>query len=211
MKWRYRKAKIDMSVVDVWDTKGDLEQAIVSLFEGMISALSFQDQQTFQKARARVEIEVQLTPSGQRQMAPDVLTGLECDIENAFMATIRATTITEANPQIHTNFKCQVQHTLVRMPPLVNGISLLNHVAYPPMFYGGESYSVNPEKGYYRSVLTYSCKVSIHADAWKSVRPVTPPPPAPPPAPTPGIPVIILDDQQNIITDDQGNIITATP
>ena len=165
-----------MSLTDIWDTKGELERAITGQFTDLMTALSMQDQQTFQKARARVEIEVDLSPTGRQQMAlagkaPDGtisggFTGLECDIENTFRATIRATLITEADATIHTNFHCQVQHVLARLPPLVNGITLLNHVIYAPMFYGGESYFVKPEGGYYKSVLSYSCNISIHAGAW---------------------------------------------
>lgn len=157
-----------MSLIDVWDHKGELEKSLTTLFDGIVSAFSSQVPPQFQKNRPRVEFEVQIG-GGKRQWAPTELSGLETEVEHCFGVTIRALIVTEADMVTHTAFRCTVQHAMARLPALVNGVTLINHYLSPRMFFGGAVDYIAPEKGAYRTDITYSGDISVHADAWSKI------------------------------------------
>lgn len=153
----------------VWDIEGALEMAIVDLFANIITALSNQDPQKFDKDRCRVDIKVSLGTGNSKHLAMSETTGLECDVENAWAVNLRATLVTEADMAVHGPLRARVRHTMHRLPPLLNDTGLTNHVIYGPISHAGSSFVSEPTKGMYHTVMVFNAIVSIHEQAWQLI------------------------------------------
>lgn len=153
-----------MNITNVWDIEGALEVACDALFADLMTALSTQDPQTFQKDRPRVETVAQLG-AGRGQLMPRELTGLEMEVENCFRVNINADLITDADMAVHKNFRALVRHTLSRLPVLLNP-KLVYHNLDGPMRPAGTTQILKPDEGTYITRLVYTCDVAILQSAW---------------------------------------------
>lgn len=156
-----------MSVESCYDIEGDLESAIGPILSATISALTPQDDPTFQKDRPRVEVMVQLGAgkSNHVQLIDDG-TGTGQLREDAWDATLRVELLTGADIKIHSSYRAFLRDKISNMPALINGITLMNHVIYYPIRSLGTSPVLTPQAGYYKTVMNYALVVSIHQDAW---------------------------------------------
>lgn len=197
-----------MNITAVWDIEGALETACNALFADLMTALSTQDPQTFQKDWPRVEVVAQLG-AGRGQLMPSEVTGLEMDVENCFRVNINADLITDADMVVHKNFRALVRHMLSRLPVLINP-RMIYHNIDGPMRPAGTTQILKPDEGTYITRLVYTCDVSVLESAWSALIVIPPVPPTPPPV-TPAMPEILTDEAGNIITDESGASILIQP
>ena len=155
-----------MSFADIWNIKKELETAISKVMSDAITTLTSQDQQTFQKARARVEIDFILGPGKDRHLAPSEITGLEDDVEDAWSGVVNLGVITAASADIHGQYESYCRYIMATLPSKINNVILKNHVIYGPVEHQGSSPSYKPEESIFKTDMQFGLVVSIHASAW---------------------------------------------
>lgn len=153
---------------DVYDIEAAVEPAVTKLFEDKFAALSSQDPQVFQKERGRVEVSCR-KGAGTGHLAMTELTGLECEVEDAWKLAIEVALITAADMKVHGSYRAFVRYTAARLPVLVNGLLLMSHVIYGPMVSVGDSPLLQAQDGYYLTRLNYTSVVSVHPDTWATL------------------------------------------
>jgi len=161
-----------MNITAVWDIEGAIETACDAIFADLMTAISTQTGQEFQKDRPRVETVAQLG-AGKGQLAIREMTGLEMDVENTFRVNINADLVTDADMDAHKNFRALIRHTFSRLPLLINP-AMSYHEIYGPMRPAGTSQIIKPDEGAYISRMSYSCDVSILKSAWAQLAPDAP-------------------------------------
>lgn len=158
-----------MSVADLYNFKAEIEPAIGRVLEAnAIQFLDTQDPQAFQKPRARVEVMFILGAGKQEHLAMSEVTGLECDVEDAWDATVNLSLITASDPAIHGAYEAQIRYVMQRLPPLINGVvgGIMNHVVYGPVRHLASTETLKSEDGFYTTEMQFAFSVSIHETAW---------------------------------------------
>jgi hypothetical protein len=150
----------------IWDVEGELEVAITKCFGDQFAALSAQDKPLFQKDRPRAEVEV-ILGAGQGHYAMKEYTGLELDVEDSWDCSIQVEIVTPAAIAVQSQYRVQARAIMARLPALVNGSYLVNHVIYEHMRHMGSPILMyDPERSLYVTRLVYKTLVSVHTDTW---------------------------------------------
>ncbi len=156
-------------ITDVYDIEGEIEKAITAILNATLLSISTQDKPALQRARGRAEVQCSLG-SGLMHLAPSEETALLCDVEDAWNLTTSLELISEADMAAHTTFRSAIRLTMFQLPPLINGVLILNHVIYGPMRHLGSTVVTKADGGYYVTKMNFACHVSIHTAAWQSLQ-----------------------------------------
>jgi hypothetical protein len=149
----------------IYGIEKTLEPAITKCLEDKFAAFSMQDPQTFQKERARFEVQVNLG-AGKGHWAMSETTGLQIDVEDAWDINILIAVLTEAGADAHNACLVFARGVMAQLPVFVNQLYITNHVIYEHMRHAGSAVLVQPQKDVYVTRLNYNTAISVHADAW---------------------------------------------
>lgn len=155
-----------MSYLDIWNIRGALEPAIQQAMGDTLTALTTQDAQQFQKARARVEIMFIWGGSKDKHLAPADRTKLADDVEDAWSGTVRLQIITEADKDIHASYEAFCRYVMHTLPSRINEKVLTYHKVYGPIQHLGTGLTMKSNEGVYMTEINFGLVVSIHASAW---------------------------------------------
>ena len=174
-------------IQDIYDLENAAENACAMVVKSFsLNAFSSQDAPQFQKIRPRAEIFFQKGIGLSRFVVLDPATSLPWDgsagstppsqaemfyrrRESAWNCVIRFDLITEADITIHGKYRFQLRGILAVLWQMVNGVYLTNHKLEMEQDGGDSPILVAPDKGYFKTSMTFRGKISVQANAWSAL------------------------------------------
>ena len=158
-----------MSYRDIYDFERAVETGLKAAFTAQeILAWTSQDALVQQRPRPHVVCEFILGGGEQRYYATS--NSYSRRRESAWGCTINLSLITDAEIELHSDYRAKVRSIMAQIWVDVNASdSMTRHNLQIMRENGASQLIVNSDGGYFRTDFSYAGKISVQADAWAAL------------------------------------------